>query len=246
MSETPAARSVYLLVHAHPDDETLATAAVLVVLRAQGRPGYVLTATRGEQGEVVAGTLDRYPSGTTLTAVREAELAAATAVLGVQGHAYLGQPPARAAGRQPRIYQDSGMRWITPTQAGPSGDAGPQALTSAPPEEVAADIAAYAAAVGATDLVSYDADGGYGHPDHVLLHQATAAAADRLGLRFWVIESEPGEAVEWYDAAAYRSTVAAAHRAYATQFTVDGDTITHVGGQQQPVVVATGLRQVRR
>ncbi len=236
-------RARYLFVHAHPDDETLDTGAVLLAMREQGVPAYVLTATRGEQGEVVPGTLDRYRSGAELTQAREAELRAAVAVLGVPGHAFLGTPPARAPGRQPRDYQDSGMRWVTPTVAGPSGEAGPQALTSAPLAEVVDDIAAYATAVAATDLVSYDADGGYGHPDHVLLHQATRAAAQQLGLPFWVIVAEPGEQVQWYDSEGHRSSLEAAHHTYATQLTLDAGTVTHVGGQQQPLRLAAGLRR---
>ncbi len=232
----------YVLAHAHPDDETLATGAVLLGLRGRGDETYVLTATRGEKGEVVPGALDRYAAGTPLVEVREAELGSAVAVLGVHGHAYLGRPPARAEGLAPRRYEDSGMRWVTPTVAGPGEDAGPESLTSADVAEVAGDIAAYAAAVGATDLVSYADDGGYGHPDHVRMHEATRAAAVQLGLPFWIIVSEQAEGDDWFDAAD-RQALDAAHHAYATQFTLEGDTVTHVGGQSTPIVLAAGLRR---
>jgi len=86
-----------------------------------------------------------------LAAIREHELATAIAALGVAGHAYLGAPPARALGLPPRRYTDSGMRWVTPTLAGPGDDAGPDSLTAADAGEVAGDIAAFALAVAATD-----------------------------------------------------------------------------------------------
>ena len=162
--------SPVLIVHAHPDDETLASGALILSLVDQRVAVYVLTATRGEQGEVASPEL-RYLSGTPqLADRRESELAKACETLGVAGHAFLGDVPARAAGLAPRRYEDSGMRWLDPeeTLAGPGGAAGPDALTNSDPHEVAADIAAYGRMVGAEALITYDDLGGYGHPDHVL------------------------------------------------------------------------------
>lgn len=229
-----------LLCHAHPDDETLATGAIALALAARGDRVLVLTATRGERGEVVA---DLDIPEESLPAVRDHELRTALAALGVSGHCYLGMPPARAVGLPSRRYLDSGMRWVTPTLAGPADDAAPEALTRADIGEVIADIAAYAQEVRATDLVSYDDDGGYGHPDHVVLHEATRAAALELGIPFHVIVTRQDQPHDtWLDASSQSEALDAALDAYRTQFRRVGDDITHVGGQPDRVVRAAGLR----
>ncbi len=237
----------YLVVHAHPDDETLATGALLVALARAGHACTVLTATRGERGEIVRGPYSHLAGTPGITEVREAELATAVAVLGVTRHLMLGEPPARAAGSPPRRYTDSGMRWVTPTLAGPGDDAGPDSLTAADLAEVTADIVAAARTVRADVLVSYADDGGYGHPDHVRCHEATKAAAAELGLPFEVIVTDPAvphDVWSTLDAGGVESVVEA-HLAYATQFTVSGHDITHVGGQHQEMVLAAGLRRER-
>ena len=233
----------YVLCHAHPDDETLATGALALALRARGDAVVVLTATRGEQGEVRPGPYAALEGTPELAAIREHELATAIAALGVAGHAYLGAPPARALGLPPRRYTDSGMRWVTPTLAGPGDDAGPDSLTAADAGEVAGDIAAFALAVAATDLVSYADDGGYGHPDHIRLHHATRAAAKELGLPFHVIVTDPdAQYDEWLDASSESEALDRAYDTYDTQFTRLGEAVTHVGGQADRVVRAAGLR----
>jgi N-acetyl-1-D-myo-inositol-2-amino-2-deoxy-alpha-D-glucopyranoside deacetylase len=234
----------YVLCHAHPDDETLATGALALGLRARGDVVAVLTATRGEAGEVRPGPYAGLEGTPELAAIRERELAAALGALGVSAHAYLGTPPARAAGLPPRRYTDSGMRWVTPTLAGPGDDAGPDSLTIAAGDEVAADIAAYAVAVQATDLVSYADDGGYGHPDHIRMHHATRAAAKELGLPFHLIVTDRDEPHdEWLDATSESGALEAAYDAFDTQFSRVGDDVTHVGGQADRVVRAGGLRR---
>ncbi len=234
----------YLLCHAHPDDETLATGAIALALRARGDGVAVLTATRGEQGEVRPGPYSALEGTPELGEIRHRELSAALTALGVTRHAYLGEPPARAAGASPRRYSDSGMRWLTPTLAGPRDDACPDALTAADEAEVAADIAACATAVGATDLVSYSDDGGYGHPDHIRMHRAAWTAAQALSLPFHVIVTDPEDAYdEWLDASAEREALDRAYDAYDTQLSRVGDDVTHVGGQPDRVIVAAGLRR---
>lgn len=252
----PGAR--VLFVHAHPDDETISTGALIAELSASGRACFVLTATRGERGEARAGV--RVDD---LTELRLGEWGRACAALGVAGHHFLGTPPARRPGVEPRRYHDSGMRWLdaAETLAGPATDAPADALTAAPPSEVAADIAAYARAVAAGWLVTYDAAGGYGHPDHVCLHEPTRAAASELGVGCLEIVSQPrpaGDAappptaptattaptpaVTWLDLEPRRPTVARALAAYASQLSVDGADIVHVGGQREPIQVRVGVR----
>jgi len=233
----------YLLCHAHPDDETLATGAIALGLRARGDAVVVLTASRGERGEVRPGPFALLAGTPQLAAIRDKELATAVAALGIEHHSYLGTPPARAEGLPPRRYTDSGMRWVTPTLAGPGEDAGPESLTAAGLDEVTADIAAFARGTEATDLVSYDDDGGYGHPDHIRMHDATRAAARLLGLPFHVIVTDPtGLYDEWLDATSGAEALNSAYDAYETQFVREGDEVTHVGGQDDRVVRAAGLR----
>jgi N-acetyl-1-D-myo-inositol-2-amino-2-deoxy-alpha-D-glucopyranoside deacetylase len=233
-----------VLCHAHPDDETLATGALALALRARGDAVVVLTATRGEQGEVRPGPYAALEGTSELAAIREQELAAALTALGVARHAYLGTPPARAAGLPTRRYTDSGMRWLTPTLAGPGDHAGLDSLTAADVDDVAEDLAALAVAVEATDLVSYDDDGGYGHPDHIRMHHATRAAAKALALPFHVIVTDPDVPFdEWLDATSESAALERAYDAYDTQFSRVGDDVTHVGGQADRVVRAAGLRR---
>ena len=236
-------RSRVLFVHAHPDDETLATGGLIAELAARGVEVAVLTATRGEQGEVVDGPLAHLAGTPELTAHREGEVAAACATLGVRHHAFLGGPEARAAELPPRRYTDSGMAWLdeTETVAGPGGAAGPDSLTSADPAEVAADIAAYARAFGADAIVSYDAHGGYGHPDHVALHAPSRAAASEVGVPFREVASvaDPDDAL---DTPQHLPLLQEALRHYASQLTVDGVDVVHVGGQRQPILTRFTLR----
>lgn len=251
MTDKPAASQLALedfspvvIVHAHPDDETLSTGALVIALSARGVAVHVLTATRGEQGEVVSGPLSPLWGTPELAAHRERELALACERLGVTGRAFLGEPPARAPGRPGRRYQDSGMRWLdeTETVAGPAPGVGRDALTNAPQVEVADDIVAYARFVGASALVTYDSFGGYGHPDHVFLHHPTRAAAARLGVPFFEIVSAPDDQQSTYTADPDK--IANALAAYASQLTVTDGCVVHVGGQRHPIPVKTTVRQV--
>lgn len=232
---------MHLFVHAHPDDETLATGAAILALTRAGQPCAVLTATRGEQGEIVPGVV---PDGVALQDWRLQERRTALSILGVRESGLLGAPPARAAGLPDRSYADSGMRWETPTVAGPVPDAPANALSSADLDEVVADLTAYATAIGAHVLVSYDAAGGYGHPDHVRLHRATSLAAAALGRPFLeIVETDGTGDIAWYEVDPADPDLIGAHRAYASQFTVHGTRIVHVGGQEQDLVSRVGLRR---
>ncbi len=236
-----------LFVHAHPDDETLATGGLIAHLAGHGVEVAVLTATRGEQGAVPAGPLAALQGTPALATRREGELARARAVLGVAEGGFLGSPPARDANRTPRRYRDSGMRWLdaAETLAGPGEYAAPDSLSLAEPAEIAADIAAYARHLRAEVIVSYDADGGYGHPDHVALHAPSRAAASALGVRFLEVASvtdSPGQRIATPERLAQ---IKDALSSYASQLTIDGDDVVHVGGQRQPVQVAFTVRTPR-
>ncbi|MBS3182664.1 PIG-L family deacetylase [Leucobacter sp. Marseille-Q4368] len=248
-------RARVLFVHAHPDDETIATGGTLAALAEAGREPLLVTLTRGEQGEVVAGPLEALVAAHGLAVARQNELRTALGMLGVDRHAFLGVEPARADGYPPVIYEDSGMEWGADGRATAARDASPDALTSAPAVEALNDLLAAAYQSNAQAVVSYDDGGGYGHPDHVLAHRLARAVAHALDVPFWAIvsdvfasETDPAapasEAVEVHDVSPWLPRKVAALRGYATQLTVDGDEIVHVGGQREPIGTVEAFRRL--
>ncbi|MCU1412261.1 MAG: hypothetical protein JWR04_2968 [Rhodoglobus sp.] len=233
-----------LFVHAHPDDETLATGATIATLVDSGAHVTVLTCTRGELGEVIPESLQGL-SGEALGAYRLGELGAALAILGVVDHRVLGDRNARWEGREPRQYLDSGMRWGA-DGAEPLESADGRSLSAAEPGEVAADIAAVMLAVDPDVVVSYAADGGYGHPDHVRAHEATRTAAEVLGVPFYVVDSEGarrGPVV--VDPAPVVDRKRRALEAYATQVTVTGDEYALSSGGPKPIGARESFTRLR-
>ena len=111
-----------LFVHAHPDDETSSTGATMAHYAQKGAEVYLITATRGELGEVTPPQLQHLEvgkpgctdNGEALGEYRVGELNGALEALGVHHHLFLGQEPATAKG-VPALYRDSGMAW------GPNG-----------------------------------------------------------------------------------------------------------------------------
>ncbi|MEU3825985.1 N-acetyl-1-D-myo-inositol-2-amino-2-deoxy-alpha-D-glucopyranoside deacetylase [Streptomyces sp. SID486] len=159
MTELPARR--LLLVHAHPDDESINNGATMAKYAAEGAHVTLVTCTLGERGEVIPPEL-RHLSGPALGAHRRGELAAALAALGVTDGRLLG-----GAGR----YGDSGMTGL------PDND-DPGCLWQADPDEAAGRLAEVILEVRPQVLVTYDDNGGYGHPDHVQAHRIAMRAAD--------------------------------------------------------------------
>jgi N-acetyl-1-D-myo-inositol-2-amino-2-deoxy-alpha-D-glucopyranoside deacetylase len=186
-------------VHAHPDDETLATGALLATFAAAGRPVTVVTCTRGERGEVIGAATDPglarlEGDGAALAEHRLGELAGALAALGVGDHVVLD----RVAGDGPWV--DSGMVWapgegVTRAEIGADVPEGAFALVDV---EVAAERLARVLRDRRPEVVAgYEPGGGYGHPDHVQAHRvmtrAVALAADegpghdRAALPGWAV-----------------------------------------------------------
>ena len=167
-----------LAVHAHPDDETLATGALLATWAAAGRPVTLVTCTRGERGEVIGDHLARLEGdGPALAAHRETELAAAAAALGVTDHLFLDRLPGWHGGR----LEDSGMTWADEGRragAAPDAVAAGTAFSTRPLDDVAAALAALIAARRPDVVVTYEPGGGYGHPDHVRAHDVTHRAVE--------------------------------------------------------------------
>lgn len=172
-----------LFVHAHPDDETLATGVTIAHYVSRGHDVEVLTATLGEEGEVIPPELAHLTSACddTLGDHRRGELAAAMARLGAR-HTVLGTGDESPG--WPR-WRDSGM-------AGMPSAHHPRAFASADVGQVAALMAAYLRARRPDVVVTYDAQGGYGHPDHIQTRRAVQAAlaglpADERPARFFEI-----------------------------------------------------------
>jgi LmbE family N-acetylglucosaminyl deacetylase len=145
--------------HAHPDDESIATAGTMAGLSAAGHRVVLITATRGELGEVPDGFL---APGETLAHRRALELEAACAVLGVARHEYLG-------------YGDSGM-------AGEDSNNDPGCFWQADVDEAAERLAAILRAEKADVLTAYDEHGNYGHPDHIQVHRVGLRAGELAGV----------------------------------------------------------------
>jgi N-acetyl-1-D-myo-inositol-2-amino-2-deoxy-alpha-D-glucopyranoside deacetylase len=138
---------------------------------AQGARVTLVTCTLGEQGEVIPPELRHLEAGhdDTLASHRAGELAAAMAALGVVDHRLL------AGGR----WRDSGMAWVEPGIAGSgSWAARPDALVNADLAEAAEALAEVLREVRPQVVVTYDPEGGYGHPDHVKAHEIATAAVD--------------------------------------------------------------------
>ncbi len=161
-----------LAVHAHPDDETLATGALLATWAAAGRPVTVVTATRGERGEVIGRRWAALEGdGPALAAHREEELAGALRALGVRDHGFLDEAVAADV-----RYEDSGMAWVGAGRAGAAEDRPADAFAFAPLEEAADALARLLRSRRPQVVVTYEPGGGYGHPDHVRTHDVTMLA----------------------------------------------------------------------
>ncbi|MEO6942209.1 MAG: PIG-L family deacetylase [Terrimesophilobacter sp.] len=253
---TPQVREHVLFVHAHPDDETISTGGTIATLLDAGADVTLVTCTRGELGEVVPPEL-QHLSGDALGAYRETELAAAMSALHLKDFRMLGADNARAEGTGPHVFLDSGMQWgrggagpLDGAEALTTAEHDPvrATLTSADLEVVVADLAAVIAEVQPTAVVSYDARGGYGHPDHIRAHDAAGTAAIRMSVPFYTIvpdgQNAPDDLV--VDVSPVVERKKAALRAHRTQLTVEGDTIVHSGGQVEPIRHTEVFRRFRQ
>ncbi|WP_193373994.1 N-acetyl-1-D-myo-inositol-2-amino-2-deoxy-alpha-D-glucopyranoside deacetylase [Nocardiopsis salina] len=163
-----------MMVHAHPDDESIVTGATLAKYAAEGAQVTLVTCTLGEEGEVIPANLAHLASDRddTLGEYRVGELSRACRALNVRDHRFLG-----GQGH----YRDSGM------MDGETNEH-PQAFWGADVEEAALRLAHEIREARPQVLVSYDEHGGYGHPDHIQAHRVTRRAWDLAADR-----SVPGE-----------------------------------------------------
>jgi N-acetyl-1-D-myo-inositol-2-amino-2-deoxy-alpha-D-glucopyranoside deacetylase len=150
--------STLLLVHAHPDDEAISTGGVMMKAHAYGHRVVLVTATRGEVGEIY--NMDEKATRPHLGEVRTKELENATRILGVNRGEFLD-------------YRDSGM-------VGTADNDNPTSFHKAPLNEAASKLAAILREEKPDVVVTYAEDGIYGHPDHIKAHFVTIAALDAL------------------------------------------------------------------
>jgi LmbE family N-acetylglucosaminyl deacetylase len=144
--------------HAHPDDECILTGGTMAKLASAGHRVVLVSATRGEHGEVAEGVL---APGESLGERRTRELQAAAEALGVARVAFLG-------------FVDSGMM-------GTSENDATESFWQADISDAAARLADLLSEERADVLVVYDDHGGYGHPDHIQVHRVGVRAAERAG-----------------------------------------------------------------
>ncbi|MBA0049131.1 N-acetyl-1-D-myo-inositol-2-amino-2-deoxy-alpha-D-glucopyranoside deacetylase [Mycobacteroides sp. LB1] len=230
-----------MLVHAHPDDESLTTGGTIARYAAEGADVRVVTCTLGEEGEVIG---ERWAQlavdhADQLGGYRIAELSTALRHLGVNEPTFLG-----GTGH----WRDSGMADTGPLH--------PRAFAGADMGEAVAALTALIEEHRPQVIVTYDPFGGYGHPDHIQAHLVTTAAVEKatwqVSKLYWTViatsaldaglaamtqlppgcEPAPVDLIPTYadeeisaaiDVSAHRGAKAAALRAHATQLTVSED-----------------------
>ncbi len=152
-----------LLVHAHPDDESILTGGVILHAHRDGRRVVLVTATRGEEGDVH--NMDAGEARPRLGEIRSRELLAACAILGVDRQEFLG-------------YRDSGM-------TGGAGNGHAETFAQAPIAEAAERLAVILREERPEVVVTYTADGTYENPDHRRAHATTLVALQTLAAEGW-------------------------------------------------------------
>ncbi len=154
-------RLTIMAVHAHPDDECLSTGGTLARYSSEGLRTVLVTATRGEEGEIVDPEMDPDEVRPKLADVRLKELACACACLGVEEHYVLG-------------YRDSGM-------AGTPANHHPECFAQADLDEATGRLVRLIRTLRPHVLTCYNENGGYGHPDHIQVNRVTVAAFHAAG-----------------------------------------------------------------
>jgi N-acetyl-1-D-myo-inositol-2-amino-2-deoxy-alpha-D-glucopyranoside deacetylase len=156
-----------LLVHAHPDDETIGTGATMAKYAAAGAHVTLVTCTLGEEGEILVPALEHLASNRDggLGEHRIGERAKAMAVLGVTDYRWLG-----GEGR----WRDSGMM-------GESTNDNPDCFWQADLDEAIGELVKVIREVKPHVVVGYDENGGYGHPDHIQAHRVAVGAFEAAG-----------------------------------------------------------------
>jgi N-acetyl-1-D-myo-inositol-2-amino-2-deoxy-alpha-D-glucopyranoside deacetylase len=155
-----------LLVHAHPDDETINNGSTMALYADLGAQVTLVTCTRGEEGEVLVKELSHLAAGESdsLGKHRVLELAQAMKALGVSDHRFLGEGVIE--------YRDSGMMGTEPNNR-------PDVFWNADLEAASDHLVRVIDEVKPHVLITYDEFGGYGHPDHIQAHRVAMRASEK-------------------------------------------------------------------
>jgi N-acetyl-1-D-myo-inositol-2-amino-2-deoxy-alpha-D-glucopyranoside deacetylase len=186
-------RPTLLAVHAHPDDETIGMGGTLAKAVAAGRRVVLVTGTRGELGEIVVPEMDTPDNHRRLGEIRAGELERAMGVLGVTEWENLG-------------YRDSGMMDT-------DGNRDPRNFWNADLDEAAGRLTWLVRNYRPDVMTTYNAFGGYGHPDHIRTHDVAVRAFDRAGDPAWYPGQLDGTGLEpWAPSKLYEQAIPASVR----------------------------------
>lgn len=165
-----------LFVHAHPDDESVWTGGLIAAAARSGASVSVVTCTMGELGEVIGAPYQGLVADEAdqLGGFRVAELRSALRALGANG-----------PDNTPRFLGGAG-RWRDSGMAGDKGNEHPRAFVNSG-EEAVAHLRAILDELQPDLVITYDADGGYGHPDHIRAHEITVAACGNRYPTLWAV-----------------------------------------------------------
>ena len=217
-----------LLVHAHPDDETINNGATMALYANRGAQVTLVTCTRGEEGEVLVPGLSHLASNEQdqLGAHREIELAHAMKALGISDYRFLGAPTTK--------FRDSGMMGTEPNNR-------PDVFWQADLDSAANILVKVIEEIKPHILITYDEIGGYGHPDHIQAHRVAMRASELANWQiqkiYWntMPKSVLAESIDdlpfakddefvttLIDGGAYVDAKMAAMKAHETQISLDG------------------------
>ena len=163
-----------LLVHAHPDDETINNGITMAKYVSEGAQVTLVTCTRGEEGEVLVPALANLASTADdkLGEHRVVELKNAMAALGVSDFRFLGEPNKK--------WRDSGMMGTPPNER-------TDVFWQADLDEAANYLVKIVLEIKPQVMITYDEIGGYGHPDHIKAHLVAMRAAELASKAGWII-----------------------------------------------------------
>jgi N-acetyl-1-D-myo-inositol-2-amino-2-deoxy-alpha-D-glucopyranoside deacetylase len=219
-----------LIVHAHPDDESLFTGHVIAERLAAKAEVMVFTLTRGERGKVKLEELKSLEGNlAAMGAFRSGELREALAAFGDVKHAFAGT----------RAYKDSGMRLNPLGRPAKPRKLDEMALSAASTSVIADDILKVIQDFKPDAVLTYNRKGGFGHPDHRMAHEATAMAIRMFAKKrkgrapaFWVI-AEPGERFDVQIGDATTAIIKkAALEAHSSQVSIGAETYSLVAGKE--------------
>ena len=160
-----------LVVHAHPDDESLFSGHIIAERLAAGAEVYVLTLTRGERGKVKLEELRPLEGNLqAMGAYRATELREALSAYGNVKHAFAGT----------RAYLDSGLRINSVGKPAKPRDLDEMALSAAATSVIAEDILKAIEEFNPDAVLTYNQKGGFGHPDHKMAYEATSLALENM------------------------------------------------------------------